>query len=269
MPSRYENRLAFELLKQVVMTSPFFRSVAVVCCLLAGACGVGAPTNLHDAAGASHLVVSTELMEVVVQSPFSSQNDCPSLPNATATVNGVPLPEQQAGSWQDSGPLCIIDCATGCNWPTWSLFGAGLDATSTDTKFEVTDSTGTWSMTVPNLLGPRTVTRTSNAPVHVGDTVSMSWSPSTDTGIDLTAAGDAIAVDAADAGFEDWQLNLTYSAGTISFVVPAKMPPDTYTATVDFGPVPAISSCVGAPSCEVQTGGEGISPDTIQFTVIQ
>lgn len=120
------------------------------------------------------------------------------------------------------------------------------DATS---LVSITDGVSTYTMEVANLLAPRAVTPSATE-VTPGDTLTLAWSPPTDT---PTKDGDVgLELKAADKRAVVKRKDITFGPGTLTFVVPEGLSGEV-TASVfgTLGMQPAVTKCEGADHCGV------------------
>lgn len=102
---------------------------------------------------------------------------CPLFPDVVVTQNGTPLSRLSPGGRNPSAPLSIHSCET----PSWLM----LDVPEAEavTTFVFTDGASSITAEFASLQGPRTlsVIAPTDATAAAGDTVSLRWSPATDT----------------------------------------------------------------------------------------
>ena len=157
----------------------------VTCCVLASACELGCGsrqrlTDIHrpllslsipDPSGSAvvHILSS--------ESGLRAQGPCKlPAPDATATLNGVPL-KRQRGKYATDDLGFDLDCIV-----AFSLIGAAVPRTGASAVLRITDDRVTWALELPKAFSPRSFSPTtpSHGVLHRGQRVVVRWSPADD-----------------------------------------------------------------------------------------
>jgi hypothetical protein len=139
-----------------------------------------------------------------------SNEGCPAVDGARATLNGVALTATSLG-----GPAGGL--LGGCK--AIQFLGpppAGVDAT-----FTVQDDSATFSMTAPGYFAPRSLAVLSPLPLHPGDDVSAQTQPSTDAFDNSPGVSVDLVLDGGCSAFVLKESYVHQAGSTFSFVVPA------------------------------------------------
>lgn len=231
--------------------------------LLLAACGDPPPPDVHTLKDLWHPVVQlntgsppggTEIIQLFVHPQLVGI--CHPIPTLTATLDGKPMTRLH-GRVEGSVPY-DRDC---------SIFEFTLDpkdlVRGPTNELVVSDGETTYRIAIADLFAPR-VARPSATEVKPGDTVTLAWSPATDT---LAAKGNfGVELKAGDKRVLMQREKMTFAPGSLSFVVPPDLTGDV-TVTV-FGTAaiqPAVTTCEGPSTCAV-TREYDVPPVTIRVT---
>ncbi len=184
---------------------------------------------------------------------------CPTI-NATASLDGQPLKEMNAGGWLK--PASVFQwCGTapcpnqGCPGAFWTVAPEQLQLSEGVSRLTIDDTREVWSMDVAQLAAQRTITPPE--PVDRGTVATFLWSPVTDIigeplWVQITTA-DGGATGLGDNDPSKWDGGIvSYDGGRLMVQIPLGLPPGDYVLTLQTAPVPDIIDCNGPTACSVE-----------------
>ncbi len=239
------------------------RLIALVGLALLAACGEEPPPEVHKLTDIYSPVVQLNTGSVpggpeVVQLFVHPQlvGPCHPIPTLAATLDGKPM-TRLTGRVGGAMPY-DRDC---------SVFEFSLDpkdiVSGPTNELRVTDGETTFRVVIENLFAPRTVVA-SPTEVKPGDTVTLTWTPATDT---VAPKGDVgLELKAGDKRAVIKRTAITFAPGSLSFVVPEGLEGDVTIAVFGTAAVqPAVTTCEGATTCGVSREYD-VPPVTIRVT---
>ncbi len=167
---------------------------------------------------------------------------CHPIPTIAATLDGKPM-ERLHGRVEGPPPY-----DRDCSIFEFTIDGA-LAAIQPQNTVRVTDGETTFEVVVANLFAPRTMTVSATA-AKVGETLTVAWSPSTDTVAKKGSVGFLFEIGDKRAIVK--RADLAVGPGSFTFKVPAGVLGEAKLSAFGTDQItPAVVSCTGAHTCNV------------------